>query len=145
MGTAISQKRAARKGSKALGKVFLALLLGALSAAPLSLRAAQQTLFTDSFSGTLSQWNTIGGCQIQSGQLHVPISQDFIHTNVNSTMWTDYTVEMTVNIQAVAAGIVFRSQDANDYYMWQLNVTSTDPKDAQESRRDLYGAEAGFL
>lgn len=35
--------------------------------------------------------------------------------------WSDYTLDVDFTIHAKAAGFVFRSQDANNFYMWQIN------------------------
>ena len=118
--------RAAARFSTALRR----LLYGAAIAATFLLfptallRAAPQVIFSDSFSGTLSQWVNVGGAQIVSGRLHVPVSQEQMRSNFGLGAWDDFTFEATVTIENVAAGLVFRSLDNNNYYMWQLNASS---------------------
>lgn len=41
------------------------------------------------------------------------------------TNWTDYTFESTITIENAAAGVVFRAQDANNCYMWQIVLASS--------------------
>ena len=105
------------------GALIAAVMAAIAPLTPATSLAAQQTLFSETFSGNLSQWNTVGGCTITSGHLHVPASQEQMRSNIIGPIWTDYTFEGTVTIGAVAAGLVFRSCDANDFYMWQLNVS----------------------
>ncbi len=101
-----------------VASLFLSLLCGA------SLQASPQVLFSDSFGGDLSQWVNVGSSQIVSGRLHVPVSQEQMRANFGLGAWDDFTFEATVTIENVAAGIVFRSLDNNNFYMWQLNASS---------------------
>jgi|GEM_PF-381547 len=42
--------------------------------------------------------------------------------------WTDYSFEADVTLLEAAAGLVFRAQDADNLYMWQINtVRSSEP------------------
>lgn len=40
--------------------------------------------------------------------------------------WSDFTLDVDFTIRRGAAGVVFRAQDANDLYMWQVN-SAVDP------------------
>lgn len=77
-------------------------------------------LLVDDFSGDLSKWVNTTNATITSGQLTVTNNE--IMRSVDGAGWTNYTFEADVRITANVAGLVFRSVDSNNYYMWQLNA-----------------------
>jgi alpha-L-rhamnosidase len=78
------------------------------------------SLFADDFSGDLSKWTNTTNASIVSGQLS--LSNNEIMRNAGGSGWTNYALEADVKITSCAAGLVFRSVDSNNYYMWQLNA-----------------------
>lgn len=79
-------------------------------------------LFADDFEGDLSKWVNTANCSIQSGWLKVT-NQEYCKSNTGDS-WTGYTYEADVKITIHAAGLSFRIQDNNNFYMWQLNATT---------------------
>ena len=43
------------------------------------------------------------------------------------TAWTDYTVETTLRVTAVAGALVFRARDGSNYLMWQFRASNASP------------------
>lgn len=79
------------------------------------------TVLSDDFSGDLSNWTYTANCSIANGQLQVA-NTDFIRSADGGSYWTNYSFEADVNVTTNAAGLVFRSVDSNNFYMWQLNA-----------------------
>ena len=78
------------------------------------------TLFSDDFSGNLSKWNPAIGT-IAGGQLTIGPNQTIL--SASGSAWTNYAYEVTIeNIPSTCAGLVFRAQDTNNYYMWQFTA-----------------------
>jgi hypothetical protein len=46
----------------------------------------------------------------------------------DSRTWSDFTLDEDFTIKAGAASVVFRAQDAQNYYMWQINTVTTPGK-----------------
>jgi hypothetical protein len=76
-------------------------------------------LLTDDFSGDLSKWTAVSSCAIESGELSLNNS-GYIES-VSGSGWTNYTLECDVNIKTNSAGINFRVNDGNNYYMQQVS------------------------
>ncbi|WP_138756102.1 3-keto-disaccharide hydrolase [Paenibacillus sinopodophylli] len=102
------------------------------------------TLFSDTFEdGNANGWTTSGGSwAVQSdgtlSYVQSAISGEFI-AYAGDIAWTDYSVEADIKIISNGgnAGILFRYQDANNFYMLRLNDTS--------NTVDLYKKKAGTL
>lgn len=77
------------------------------------------TLLTDDFSGDLSKWVNTTNCSISNGQLTVT-NNEVIRSATGGSSWTNYIFEADVKITNQTVGLVFRSQDDNNHYMWQL-------------------------
>jgi alpha-L-rhamnosidase len=77
------------------------------------------TLLTDDFSGDLSKWVNTTNCSISGGQLTVA-NNEVMRSASGGTSWTNYSYEADVKITSATVGLVFRSQDDNNFYMWQL-------------------------
>jgi hypothetical protein len=77
------------------------------------------TLLTDDFSGDLSKWVNTTNCSISGGQLTVT-NNEVMRSATGGTSWTNYSYEADVKITSATVGLVFRSQDDNNFYMWQL-------------------------
>jgi alpha-L-rhamnosidase len=79
------------------------------------------TLLADDFSGDLSKWVNTANASISGGQLTLT-NNEIMRSVAGGAGWTDYTYQADAKITAIGAGLVFRSQDDNNYYMWQLNA-----------------------
>jgi len=75
-------------------------------------------LFEDDFSNGLAKWVNTANAAINNGQVLVS-NNELMRSNIGSN-WTNYTVEADLSVKNTAAGIVFRSVDVNNYYMWQI-------------------------
>ncbi|MCS7475790.1 glycoside hydrolase family 78 protein [Umezawaea endophytica] len=42
--------------------------------------------------------------------------------------WADFTLDVDFTVRAAAASVVFRAEDASNYYLWQVNATTTPGK-----------------
>jgi hypothetical protein len=94
-------------------------------ALPHAASAQVTTIFSDDFSsGNLSQWTTPGSSTVSRSQLFVAKSTEIIRAVSGTASWTDYRFTCNATITSNAIGIVFRSPDNNDGYMFQLNIAS---------------------
>ncbi|WP_254533316.1 alpha-L-rhamnosidase [Natrinema gelatinilyticum] len=55
-----------------------------------------------------------------------------VDSGLVGTDWTDYVFESTVTIENAATGFVFRAQDTDNCYMWQLVLASSPDADGDE-------------
>lgn len=78
------------------------------------------TLLSDDFSGNLSKWANTTNASINNGQLTVT-NNESMQSVAGGSGWTDYSFQVDVKVTNAAAGLVFRKQDENNFYMWQLN------------------------
>ncbi len=80
------------------------------------------TLLSDDFCGGLEKWTGTSNATISNGQLKV-VNNEFLRSASGSTAeWKDFILEVDVKITNTAAGLVFRSVDNNNCYVWQLTT-----------------------
>jgi lysophospholipase L1-like esterase len=77
------------------------------------------TLLSDNFSGDLSKWSNTANASISNGELTVA-NNELMRSIAGDSSWKDYTYEVDLRITNSVAGLVFRSVDSNNYYMWQF-------------------------
>lgn len=77
-------------------------------------------LLKDDFSGDLSKWVDTTNASVNNGELTVTDNE--LMRSLDGSNWTDYIFEADVKVTNLSAGLVFRSIDSNNYYMWQLNA-----------------------
>ncbi|HZG74953.1 MAG TPA: family 43 glycosylhydrolase, partial [Paenibacillus sp.] len=82
--------------------------------------ADNPVLFSDTFGGSLHQWTAATNSAIEAGELSLDNGAHL--ESATGSAWSDYSFEADVNIKARAAGLNFRVQDGNNYYMWQLSA-----------------------
>ncbi|MFC5403307.1 discoidin domain-containing protein [Cohnella soli] len=78
-------------------------------------------LFSDDFSGDLSKWVYTDSSAIQNGEFRVTANER-IRNAKGGYDWTNYAFESDVKITKSAVGLVFRSTDDNNFYMWQVTA-----------------------
>ena len=85
------------------------------------------TLFTDDFEHDSVEH--FSGGTIQDGQLLLAGTNVVLRDDggLDSEQWTDYTFETDFTVENAAAGLVFRAQDADNLYMWQVNTVRGPP------------------
>lgn len=79
-------------------------------------------LFYDNFSGDLSKWTNTSNCSISNGKLSIT-NNEYLRTASGGSSWNDYSVDADVTITNANAGIAFRSQDNNNFYLWEFGTT----------------------
>ncbi|HEY5583698.1 MAG TPA: RICIN domain-containing protein [Ruminiclostridium sp.] len=80
--------------------------------------SARNPLLSDYFDSNLVLWNNTSNAAISGGQLTITNNESL--STALGTDWTNFTLDVDAKITNGAAGIVFRNQDANNCYMWQL-------------------------
>jgi len=83
---------------------------------------AASTLLADDFSGDLSKWEDTGSVSTSNGRM-VVTNHETMRSAAGGSNWTNYTYEANVKINNSAAGLAFRIQNDNNYYMWQLSAS----------------------
>ncbi|HBE76713.1 MAG TPA: hypothetical protein DDW65_02865 [Firmicutes bacterium] len=79
-------------------------------------------MFKEDFSSNLNQWQNTTNATINNGKLVLTDNENM--RSIAGSNWTDYIIDADVSFNnGGAAGVVFRSQDANNSncYMWQLS------------------------
>lgn len=101
-------------------------------------------LFQDDFEdGNANDWAVTGGTWTVASEESLVFAQNALYgesiASAGNTTWTDYTLEADVKIKKLGGngGILFRYQDANNFYMFRLNDTG--------STADLYKKTGGQL
>jgi RHS repeat-associated protein len=82
------------------------------------------TLLSDDFSGGLEKWASTSNATISNNQLKVVNNELLRSASGNTATWKDFILEVDVKISDTSAGLVFRSADNNNYYVWQLTTAS---------------------
>lgn len=101
-------------------------------------------LFEDNFEdGAADGWATVGGSWSIGTEESLAFAQNGLYGEAiaytGEASWTDYTLEADVKVKKLGGngGILFRYQDANNFYMFRLNDTG--------STADLYKKTGGSL
>jgi hypothetical protein len=92
-----------------------------------------KVMFEDDFADGASKWAPLDGTTIHDGWLRV--GENELIRNAGENRWDDFALEVDVEPTARCAGIVFRSVDNQNCYMWQftrpnLDFTSSGPPGA---------------
>ena len=78
-------------------------------------------LFHDDFSHGLEQWLNATNTTLRPGGVTVSENQS-LRTRPGAD-WTNYALEVDLAATDTVAGLAFRAQDDENYYMWQFNPT----------------------
>lgn len=82
--------------------------------------SGSSNLFIDDFNGIMNvKWDITSNCTVDDGKLTVTTC--YPKTIIGGATWTDYSITTDIKINYIAAGIIFRAIDENNFYMWQFN------------------------
>ena len=89
---------------------------------PLVTGADGKVLLQDDFKD-LSQWQDTQRAKVSEGRLSLSDNQS-MRSKIGGD-WADYTYECDLEADRAMAGLTFRVQGPDSYYMWQLNSKAT--------------------
>ena len=79
-----------------------------------------EPVFSDIFTSDLAQWQATSNTSVVDGGLRVKNKGNNPVKTLIGNKWTDYILEVDATIETGKAGIVFRYQNNDNYYMWQI-------------------------
>ncbi len=87
------------------------------------LETSSRNMLAEDFSGSLSKWTGTENTST-SGQNLTITNNENMRSIAGGSNWTDYSYSVSLKLNQSSAGVVFRSQDLNNYYMWQFTDSS---------------------